>query len=324
MEVRDDRGRRRAGIISGFSAYLIWGLFPLYWGFLEPASPTEVLAARIIFSLLAMALLVTVVRQWDAVRGVLADTRTLPILVVAAVLVTVNWGVYIWAVANAHVVDASLGYFINPLVSVALGVVVLGERLRRAQWLAVVIAGASVVYATVSLGRVPWVALVLAFSFGLYGLAKKVAGAEAIPSLTVELIVLTPFALAYAAWLASHGELAFGQNGTGHALLMMGAGPVTALPLLLFGHAAPRIPLSLLGLLQYITPSIQLALGVLVLGEQMSPQRWAAFAGVWLALAVFTADALRHRRSVDRPLSGPVDGLSGEPEGLQDPAPEAR
>ncbi len=324
MGVRDDRGHRRAGITSGFAACLIWGLFPLYWGFLEPSSPTEVLAARIVFSLVAMAALVSVVRQWAAVHAVLTHGRTLRILTVAAALVTVNWGVYIWAVANAHVVDASLGYFVNPLVSVALGVVVLGERLRRAQWLAVSIAALAVLYATVSLGRVPWVALVLAFSFGLYGLAKKVAGAEAIPSLTVELIVLTPFALGYVAWLSSHGGLAFGHHGTAHTLLMMGAGPVTALPLLLFGHAATRVPLSLLGLLQYITPSIQLALGVVVLDEQMSPQRWLAFAGVWLALVVFTVDALHHRRP-----AGEGAALTGrapryQAASLEDPAPEAR
>jgi chloramphenicol-sensitive protein RarD len=296
MEVRDERGRQRAGIASGFSAYVLWGLFPLYWGFLEPASPTEVLAARVVFSLVSLALLVSIVRQWPAVRAVLADRRRLGILTLAAAIVSVNWGVFIWAVANGHVVDASLGYFINPLVSIALGVVVLRERLRRLQWLAVGIAALAVGYATVSAGRPPWIALVLAVSFGVYGLAKKLAGVDAVASLTVEMLVLTPVALAYLVWLASQGALVLGTEGWGHALLMAGAGPVTALPLLLFGFAAHRVPLSVLGPLQYVAPSLQLVIGVLVLDEVMTAQRWLAFVGVWLALVVFTTDALRAAR----------------------------
>jgi chloramphenicol-sensitive protein RarD len=296
MEVGDLRGRR-AGVASGLAAYVLWGLFPLYWGFLEPATPAEVLAARVVFSLASLALLVTAVRQWGTVRAVLADHRRLMILAVAAVVVSVNWGVFIWSVDNGHVVDASLGYFINPLVSIALGVVVLRERLRRLQWLAVAIAAAAVLYATVSLGRLPWIALVLASSFGVYGLAKKLAGVDAIPSLTVEMVLLTPIALAYIGWLWTHGDLAFGAYGWGHAVLMVGAGPVTALPLLFFGFAAHRVPLSVLGPLQYVAPSLQLVIGVWVLGEPMSPQRWLAFVGVWIALAVFTVDAVRNSRS---------------------------
>ncbi|MGB7980554.1 MAG: EamA family transporter RarD [Candidatus Nanopelagicales bacterium] len=296
MAVRDSSGLR-AGIASGFGAYLLWGLFPLYWGFLEPASPTEVLAARVVFSLISLGLLVTVVGQWVDVRAVLADRRRLGILTVAAFIVSVNWGVFIWAVDNNHVVDASLGYFINPLVSVALGVLVLRERLRRLQWLAVGIATVAVVYATLSVGRLPWIALVLAFSFGIYGLAKKLAGVDAIASLTVEMLVLTPVALAYIAWLAGRNDLVFGTQGLGHALLMFGAGPVTALPLLLFGFAAHRVPLSVLGPLQYVAPSLQLVIGVWVLGEQMSTQRWLGFVGVWIALVVFTVDLVRATRA---------------------------
>jgi chloramphenicol-sensitive protein RarD len=307
MEVRDQRGRQRAGVVSGFTAYVLWGLFPLYWGFLEPASPTEVLAARVVFSLVSLAVLVTVVRQWPAVRGVLADRRRLGILSLAAAIVSVNWGVFIWAVANGHVVDASLGYFINPLVSIALGVVVLRERLRPLQWLAVGIAAAAVGYATVSAGRPPWIALILACSFGLYGLAKKLAGVDAVPSLTVEMIVLTPVAGAYLAWLWAQGSLVLGAEGPAHALLMVGAGPVTALPLLFFGFAAHRVPLTVLGPLQYVAPTLQLIIGVLVLDEPMSPERWLAFVGVWVALAVFTADALRAARG--RGLDPAADGL---------------
>jgi chloramphenicol-sensitive protein RarD len=292
-----DLSGRRAGVASGLAAYVLWGLFPLYWGFLEPATPAEVLAARVVFSLASLALLVTAVGQWGTVQAVLADRRRLMILTAAAVIVSVNWGVFIWAVDNDHVVDASLGYFINPLVSIALGVVVLRERLRALQWLAVAIAALAVLYATVSMGRLPWIALVLASSFGVYGLAKKLAGVDAIASLTVEMMVLTPMALAYIGWLWARDELAFGSYGWGHALLMVGAGPVTALPLRFFGFAAHRVPLSVLGPLQYVAPSLQLVIGVWLFDEPMSPQRWLAFVGVWIALVVFTLDAVRNSRS---------------------------
>lgn len=299
MTVRDPSGLR-AGVASGVVAYVLWGLFPLYWGFLAPASPFEVLASRMVFALLSLALLVTVVGQWPVVAAVLRDRRARVILLLAAVVVSVNWGVFIWAVANELVVDASLGYFINPLVSVALGVLVLRERLRALQWLAVGIATVAVLYATFSLGRIPWVALVLAFSFGFYGLAKKLAGVDAIPSLTVETLYMTPLALAYLGWLWTQGTLTFGQEGLGHALLMAGAGPVTALPLLFFGFAAHRVPLSVLGPLQYVAPSLQLAIGVWLFHEPMSPQRWLGFVGVWIALVVFTVDAVRSSRGNGR------------------------
>lgn len=292
----DDPSGRRAGIVSGIGAYLLWGLFPLYWVFLEPASPFEVLAARVVFALMSLAVLVAVARQWPAVRSVLADRRQLTILAAAAVLVSVNWGTFIWAVANGHVVDSSLGYFINPLVSVALGVFVLRERLRAVQWAAVGIAAVAVGYAAVSLGSPPWIALVLAFSFGFYGLATKLAGVDAIPSLTVQTAYLAPLALAYLVWLAGHDQLALGSHGVGHALLMVGAGPVTALPLLLFGFAAHRVPLTVVGLLQYIAPTLQLAIGLWWFGEPMSAHRWVAFVGVWIALAVFSVDAVTHAR----------------------------
>lgn len=287
----------KTGVYSALGAYVLWGLFPLYWGYLAPASPWEVLAARVIFSLACLVLLVSAVRQWSLVRGITASRRTRNLLVLAALVVSVNWGVFIWGVDNGHVVDASLGYFINPLVSVALGVIVLSERLRPLQWLAVALAAASVAYSTFALGRLPWIALVLAFSFGFYGLAKKLAGVDAIPSLTFEMMVLLPLALVYLGWLAGRGELAFGAYGAGHALLMAGAGPVTAAPLLLFGFAAHRVPLTVLGPLQYLAPTIQLIIGVWVLNEPMTTQRWLGFVGVWIALGVFTFDALRTARA---------------------------
>jgi chloramphenicol-sensitive protein RarD len=286
----------RSGIQAALAAYVLWGLFPLYWGFLEPATPWEVLAARVVFSLLCLMALVTAVGEWPRVREVFASPRSRRLLAFAAFVVSVNWGVFIWGVANGHVVDASLGYFINPLVSVALGVLVLGERLRAMQWLALGLAGASVIYATVALGRLPWLALVLALSFGFYGLAKKLAGVDAIPSLTYEMTVLTPFAVAYLATLVARGQLQFGSNGVGHALLMFGAGPVTTLPLLLFGYAAHRVPLSVLGPLQYLAPTMQLLIGVVVLSEPKPAQRWLGFIGVWAALVLFTVDGLRVSR----------------------------
>ena len=308
MMTAGDPGSYRAGVTAGAVAYLCWGLFPLYWGYLEPASPTEVLAARVVFSLACLIpLVVALAHQTDEVRRVFADRRSVVLLAIAAALVSVNWGVFIWAVAHKHVVDTALGYFINPLVSVALGVLVLRERLRRLQWVAVGIASVSVLYATVSLGTPPWIALSLAFSFGLYGLASKLSGVDAIPSMFVQTLFLMPFALAYLMWLSSRGELAFGHHGAGHTALMVLAGPVTALPLLLFNYAAHRVSLTLVGLLQYIAPTLQLIIGLWLLGEPMSAQRWVAFVGVWIALGVFSLDALRHARA--RSASEPLPDL---------------
>ncbi len=214
---------------------------------------------------------------------------------------TVNWGVFIWAVTNGHVLEASLGYFINPLISVLLGVIVLRERLRPLQWLAVAIGAVGVVVITVGYGRLPWVALALATSFGLYGLVKKWAGVDALPSLAVETALASPIAVAYLLGTAAAGVGTFTSFGAGHALLLAGAGAVTAVPLLFFGVAAVRIPLSTLGILQYVGPAVQFVLGLVVFGEAMSAARWAGFALVWIALAVFSADLLRWRSIRMRP-----------------------
>lgn len=288
-----DSGR---GVAAGATAYIIWGLFPLYWPLLEPASATEILAHRIVWSAVCMVVVVVALRRWHRLKPLVRDRRRLLLLTVAAVVITVNWGVYIWAANNGHVVDASLGYFINPLVSVALGVVVLGERLRGLQWIAVGIAVVAVVVLTVGVGRPPWIALLLAASFGTYGLAKKKADAGAFESLTVETLILTPFALAYVAWLASSSASTFGTEGAGHAALFVLAGAITAVPLVLFGAAATRMTLASLGLLQYLAPILQFAIGVWWLGEAMPTARWIGFALVWVALAVFTTEALMHHR----------------------------
>jgi chloramphenicol-sensitive protein RarD len=274
----------------------MWGLFPLYWPLLEPAGAVEILAHRIVWSLVVMVAVVFAVRRTGRLRAVLASPRTRSILALGAVLITVNWGTYIWAVNNAHVVEASLGYFINPLVTVLMGVVILGERLRALQWVALGIATAAVLGLTVEYGQPPWVALVLAFSFGSYGLAKKKANTGAVESLTVETMVVGPVALGYLLWLGAQGASTFSQDGVGHAALLASTGLVTALPLVCFGGAATRVTLTTLGLLQYLTPSLQFALGVLLYHEPMPTMRWVGFGLVWLALVVFTAESISHRR----------------------------
>lgn len=234
-------------------------------------------------------------RTWPQVRAALADTRARRLLLAAAALVSVNWGTYIWAVNHGYVVEASLGYFINPLVSVALGVFVLGESLRRVQWIAVGIAAVAVAVLTASYGRPPWIALILAFSFGLYGLVRKQAGVQAVPALTIETGFQAPFALVYFGFLAASGGMAFGDSA-GNSAMLMTAGVATTVPLLLFGAAAIRLPLVVLGVLQYLAPVIQFVIGVTYFGEHMPPARWAGFCLVWLALAVFTVDVVRNAR----------------------------
>jgi chloramphenicol-sensitive protein RarD len=276
-------------------------LFPLYWPLLEPAGAVEILAHRIVWSLVTMAVLVVALGRLRAVRRMLGSGRTVRLLTLAACLITVNWVVYIWGVNNGHVVETALGYFINPLVTVLMGVLILGERLRRLQWLAVGVAALAVVVLTVDYGRPPWVALALALSFGSYGLCKKQAGAPAIESITYETLVVGPLAAAYVAWLVLTGDSHFASHGTGHALLFVGTGIVTAVPLICFGGAAIRVPMTTLGLLQYLTPLLQFALGVLYFHESMPAGRWAGFGLVWVALAIFTADSLRQRRRTPRP-----------------------
>ncbi|MCU0298451.1 MAG: EamA family transporter RarD [Candidatus Nanopelagicales bacterium] len=270
-------------------------MFPLYWPLLAPASSWEILAHRMVWSFAFLAVINVVLRGWSQVKSALKLPRTRWLLLAAAALVSVNWGTYIWAVNNGYVVESSLGYFINPLVSVALGVLVLGETLRRTQWLAVGIAAVAVAVLTVSYGRPPWIALILAFSFGFYGLVRKQAGVAAVPALTVETAFQAPLALVYLAVLGATGGLVFGDS-PGNSAMLMTAGIATTVPLLLFGAAAIRLPLVVLGVLQYLAPVIQFLLGVTYFGEQMPPERWAGFALVWLALVVFTVDVIRHSR----------------------------
>ncbi len=286
----------RRGLLFGIGAYGLWGLFPLYWPLLEPASAPEIMGHRIVWSLVFVGLLVWVRRRYATVRAALLDRRTRLALLVASLVIGLNWLLFIWAVNNGHVVETSLGYFINPLVSVALGVAVFGERLRRLQWVGIGIAAGGVLWLTVEYGRPPWISIVLALSFATYGLAKKKANVGAVQGLAVETMILAPLALGYLLTLHASGGAEFGHNGAGHTALLVGSGVATALPLLCFGAAATRIPLSMIGMLQYLTPTLQFLIGVFLYHEPMTSARWVGFALVWLALAVFTFETLRGRR----------------------------
>jgi chloramphenicol-sensitive protein RarD len=289
-------GEGRKGFLLGVAAYAMWGVFPLYWPLLEPAGAVELLAHRVVWSAVVMAVLVALLRRAPQVRTLLAVPRTRWLLTAAAVVISVNWGVFIWGVNNDHVVDTSLGYFMNPLVTVLAGVVLLGERLRPVQWGAMGLAAVAVLGLAVDAGRPPWVALALAFSFASYGLLKKKANVGAIEGLTVETLVISPVALLYLVWLSSTGDSHAGVDLPWHLVLLATSGVVTALPLICFGGAATRVPLTTLGLLQYIAPTLQFLLGVTLLGEPMSPARWVGFTLIWVALALFTMDSLRQRQ----------------------------
>ncbi|WP_104524546.1 EamA family transporter RarD [Blastococcus atacamensis] len=288
---------RRLGVLAGLGAYALWGLFPLYFPLLEPAGGLEIVAHRVLWSLLFVGLLLTVLRRWGHVRAAVRDRRTLLVLAGAAVLIAANWLIFVYGVNSGQVVETSLGYFINPLVSVLLGVVVFSERLRPLQWTAVGIATVAVLVLTIDHGRPPWLALGLAASFGLYGAMKKLVAVEAAPGLFLETALVAVPAAATLAVLHGGSEGTFANAGAGHALLLMSSGVATAIPLLLFATSARRIPLSTVGLLQYLTPLMQLVIGVFVYDEPMPPARLAGFVIVWVALAVFTVDMLRHARA---------------------------
>jgi chloramphenicol-sensitive protein RarD len=282
----------RRGALYGIAAYVIWGLFPLYWPLLRPAGAAEILAHRIVWSLVFTVLLASGLRAGRAFTGL--DRRSFGLLALAAALVSVNWGTYIWGVNSGHVVETSLGYFINPLVSVMLGVAFLGERLRRGQWIAVAIVGAAVLVLTLDYGRLPWIALVLASTFGLYGFVKKVAGVPALASLTVETGLLFLPAAGYLLLLEARGAATFAHVSLAKDLLLAACGVITAIPLLFFAGAANRIPLTMLGLLQYIAPALQFLCGVVVFHEAMPASRWVGFALVWLGLAWFSLESALH------------------------------
>jgi chloramphenicol-sensitive protein RarD len=288
---------RRTGLLYGAGAYVWWGLCPGFFLLLLPATAPEVLAHRFVWSAAFLIVILAVARKLGDLRRL--STRAWLQLLAASALIAANWGTYIWAVTHGHVVDAALGYFINPLISVALGVLIFRERLNRAQLVALAIALAAVVVLTVEVGEPPYIALALAVTFALYGLVKKVVEADPRVSVAVETLWALPVCVGFLIWLEVVHQGHFVSHGPGHTVLLMLAGPVTAIPLLLFAAAAQRLPLVTLGLLFYLNPALQMAWGVAIGHEPMPPARWLGFGLIWLALAVFTGDALWRTR-VDR------------------------
>lgn len=287
---------RRLGTAAGVAAYSLWGLFPLVFHQLRSVSAFEVLLHRVVWSFVVVAAILVVRRDRAWYQAVRETPNGLRNLAVAAVLIATNWLVYIWAVTHDQVVEAALGYYINPLITVALGVWVLGEHLRRAQLVALGFGAAAVAVLTAAYGRVPWIALVLACSFAGYGFLKKAVSIDAAASLAVETALLLPLALAGMAILQIGGDAAFLAGSGGRDALLISLGVVTAVPLLLFATAASRIPLSLLGLLQYLTPTMQLLVGIVVFDEPMPPERLVGFILVWAALILLGTDAVRALR----------------------------
>ena len=294
------------GYLYGLGAYFCWGFFPLYMRLMDEAGALEILAHRVIWSVVFVALLLGAVRGWGFTRAL--TRRRLAGIFVAAALIAVNWGTYIYGVNSERVVETALGYFITPLVTVLLGVVALRERLRPAQWAAIGVGAAAVAVLTVDYGRLPYIALTLAASFGAYGLVKKRLGLPPAGGLFVESAALALPALGYLAWLTASGESTFTGVSPAHSLLLVASGAATAIPLLMFAAAANRIPLTALGILQYVAPILQLGCGVLIFHEPMPAARLAGFVLVWLALIIFTLDGLRLRSARARAIAPAAQG----------------
>lgn len=299
------RSEASVGVVQAIVAYGLWGLMPLLFAAMSPAGAFEIVSWRIVFGLVFCAIAIAVTRSWLRTRSLMAQRRVMLVMGLAAVLILVNWTVYVVATTTGHTVEAALGYFINPLVTIALGVVVLRERLRPAQWAAVAISIVAVVVIAVGYGRMPWISLALAFSFGLYGLVKKRVGGtvDALSGLTIETVWLLPLAvgaLVVMGVTGLGGGVTFTSEGWPHVLVTVLTGPATAVPLLLFASSARRVSLSTLGLTQYLAPVMQLLVGVLVQHEEMSAARWAGFAIVWLALVVLTVDSFAAARASRR------------------------
>ncbi|MBN9177822.1 MAG: EamA family transporter RarD [Microbacterium sp.] len=298
MTPEETKRQESLGGVYAFAAYFLWGFMPLYFILLAPIGPWEIVVWRILFSLVFCAILLTVTRTWPKLLAILRDRRLVFWTIVAGLLIYVNWQVFLLGILTGHVIEGSLGYFINPIVTVLLGVLVLGEKLRTAQWVAIAFAALAVVVIIVAYGTFPWIALTLAASFGTYGLVKKQIGprVDAISGLTLESLWLTPIAIVQLIVVASTTGLVFGTQGAGHTTLVTLAGVVTAVPLLLFAAGARRAPLTVIGLLQFVAPIMQFLTGWWILGEPMPLERWIGFALVWVALVLLSVDSLRHAR----------------------------
>lgn len=294
----------RSGIVYAIFAFGLWGVLPLYFLLLQPAGAIEIVAWRILFSLIFCALILTVTRKWTSFLDLLRQPRIVLTMGLAALFILINWQVYVYAALSGQVIEAALGYFINPIVTVLLGVFFLRERLRRLQWIAVGVSAIAVVVLAVNYGALPWVSLSLAFSFGLYGLIKKRVGqaVDAVGGLTLETVWLAPVAVVQLLIVGAGAGVTFGTISLAHTLALVSAGAVTAIPLLFFAAAARRLPLVYMGLIQYVTPIIQFVVGAWLLGESMPPARWIGFALIWVALVILSVDLVvaggRARRTV--------------------------
>ncbi|MBR7798437.1 EamA family transporter RarD [Undibacterium sp. FT137W] len=285
----------RKGLIYAACCYSAWGLFPLYFKALQSIPSLEILLHRMIWAFFFLIGVLALRRQWSWLLDLRHRPRLLADFALSAILLSVNWFLYIWAINHDRIVDASLGYFMTPLVNVLLGYVLLKERLNRIQWIAICLAGTGVLWLGLQTGHPPWIALVLSITFGLYGLLRKTAKLGALEGLSLETMLLFPFAASYLGWMLVQGESVFLQVETRSQLLLLAAGPITAIPLLMFAAAARRIPLATLGLMQYISPSIQLILGIMLFQEQFSLDRFVGFIGIWIGLGLYTLDSLRFR-----------------------------
>ena len=292
------RSEYSLGLLFGVSAYVFWGLFPLYWPLLKPASPLEIVSHRAVWTLVFCIIVLALLRQLKSTLAIMKRPKKMAGLFATTVLISINWLTYIWATNNGHVVEAALGYYINPLIIIAFGVLLLREKMRPLQWVAVGIAAIGVTILTIDYGRLPWVAISLALSWGTYGLLKKKLDLGALEGLTIEtLISLLPYGF-YLFYLSNQGTGQFG-SGVGLTILLIAAGAMTAIPLLLFNGSTTRLPYSTIGLLQYITPTIQFSIGVWINHEEMPPARWIGFIVIWLALATLGTDLFRSSRAID-------------------------
>ena len=296
--MRTKRSEYSLGLLFGVGSYILWGLFPLYWPLLKPASPLEIVSHRAVWTLIFCLIVLGLSKQLHSAISVVKRPKMMAGLFLSTILVSINWLTYIWATNNGHVVEAALGYYINPLIIIAFGVLLLREKMRPLQWLAVGIAAVGVTILTIDYGRLPWVAISLALSWGTYGLVKKKLDLGALDGLAIEtLISFIPY-VGYLIYLGNQGTGQFGQS-PGLTILLISAGAVTAIPLLLFNGSTTRLPYSTIGLLQYITPTIQFSIGVWVRHEDMPAARWIGFLVIWLALAALAADLVRSSRAVD-------------------------
>lgn len=301
--MREEKAKVRSlGLVFGVSAYTLWGLFPIYWPLLDPASPLEIVSHRAVWTLVFCFIILWLTKTLKSTLALLKRPKIVAGLFLGSILISINWIIYIYAATSGHVVEASLGYYINPIVVIATGVLILKEKMRPLQWVSVGVATLGVAVLTLDYGRLPWIALGLAFSWGGYGLVKKQLGLGALEGLSIETLISSGAYLAYLIWLGNQGEGQFGVSWK-ITLLFIGGGAVTAIPLLLFNGATNRLPLTLIGLLQYITPTIQFSIGVWYFNEDMPAARWIGFVVIWIALVALALDLVKSGRTIDHSIT---------------------